>query len=73
MSKIGFWTWLGRKISNGFKNFIMVGGWVLFPMLIHDYIIYALHLEEAWFFTSLLWLIPMGLTAVYDWYKEFGE
>jgi len=74
MSKIGFWTWLSQRVGGFAKELFCVGLWVLIPMLFQVYIMFfILNLPEAYSPTLLLWFVPAGITAAYQWYKEFEE
>jgi hypothetical protein len=79
-----FWEWLGKSVKNSFWNwltkrfkattnkfFIRLGGWVFIPMAVHWAFIVYTDAPKSHILTVLLWAIPLLLTYLYYYWKDF--
>jgi len=69
MTKPPFWKWLAKGLTDNFKEAMELGLWTIFPMIAHGYILYITKTEYL-NPTTILWMIPMLLTALYKIWKD---
>ena len=66
-----FWKWFGTKLGSGTKEFLKFGGWGVIPMIMQGAYLGYINADRAYVPTLFLWMIPMMITALYDYWKKF--